>query len=1325
MATTSIFDSSEEKCNGFKLRRLIVDGGTEALRKTLKRYLPGNLQTVLKNKHPSLLGLKRKGILDKNQWEKLYPSSNPPNIDEWDITLLLVLLRNICGLSPPNSAIWKLTNMPNVTDHSVEADIVRIRLFRNKKYAHIPNTSVSSADFKVLWPEISLPLVRLGIDKKEIDKLEKELYLSESVLNKNLVSFDFQGEIERCNKKFTEGTRGWVFDQVETWFNDENSTNRAFIVSGDAGMGKTIIAAVVCEKLAEHVGASHFFKHNNSLYSNSKFFLQSLAAQLCKIIPEYREILVEKLSGNLGQSLNDMNIESLFATLFKEPFSRIANPGKRVLIILDAVDEAELDGRDELGSLISKHFPQLPSYLRFLATTRQEKSLMEKFNKYNPLCIEHDDKRNLNDLKLVLQHKIGNAHASSLNTLAEKCDGLMLYAFLLSEMYKEESSKMSIDDLPKGIEEYYKIIFERLGRELGHLKIGDKFHSFLNVIAVAKEPLPEVFLETIFGFENLPDKRQKIRKTVNSISSVFVIREDKSISFMHKSVRDWLVDNTEHDYSVNVQYGHETLFKLCVGKLDELKKRGVTDEVLSGVAAMQYALKYFIQHMLNAQEISGELECLVSDYVTDLEVLFASVCLNVDLTFNNLTYLSNNDVFENFSQKTRTTVSQLSFLLRKFAFFMQEYPNTFLQTIINEGEDDLSKKALTLLETRYEHIGYLEFLNKDRKNKALEAQWLYSGKLSGIDISPKNDFVVCSYEFGGIELFSLPTGKSVWKISDFQVKISYFPNTNYGQKIFPHCIVFHPCKDLILPGTLSRVLTLQGEFTSGPFFCDESRSEFTNCCFSSDNSKMVTYHGDKLIVWSISTGKMERTLECNSLFSFSFTASGSFLGTTDVDNAFKVYDCRNDYRVESLECSSEFSVEIVSTFDENSWVCSVDRQLVIVSNALVCQVLDCSIKDIFLPNNYFCSNDLKTFFQNRGQSWFSKFRKTFDRRPIASPGYISIDDKSVLIYHLHSRTMQVFDRKKLVDMEEPPERTDFLDFSLSLNGNFAYFINIIEEKLSVFDFKSNLKYVRPYLRVPRSFFPIVKDGVIFLGDNDTPELWNIDVTQCLSRFDQFAQTETCMSVSDELIACQCQSYITFFNVFTQEIMSKTKFNRDCWHLMACSNQYHVLAVDFYAHISFTSPSSLLFNKNSTFTHALWKDGVRLEEWESLLNEQELNFFAAFSQQADRLAVWSMNSKKIVAFDVSSVSALSEIPLPGSPPEGVTFRFLDNKNLLCATSEHMLYLTNIERGEVLTCLDTGGEYCNPIPFCRERSIVMFNRLHSELFHLIKVWLPRKS
>ena len=1018
----SILGSSDEKTNGFKLMRLIVDGGGEALRNAFSKIHPGSLQVVLSctcsvttscNQHILSNLRSRPKIINDDQWHKLYPPSrNPPKINDFDITLLAILLRNICSLSPPSLG-WD--KMPNVTDHSFEADIVRIKLFRNERFGHIPNTSVSGADFGLFWAEIKSPLLRLGISQSEIDRLENEQCgeeevqrvlkewrkceteiiialrenlniskesrnvvneikddvktlvkkdeksCSDDVLNKHLLSCNFQREIELYYEKFTPGTREWVFDKFSTWLDDETSKNRAFIISGLAGMGKSVIAAVICKRFAEHVAACHFFQYNNSQYNNANILLQSLAWQVSQVVPAYKEALIKKLSGKLGQSLTSMNIEGSFSVLFKEPFSSIADPGKRILIVLDAVDESENDGRHELANLISNHLHILPPYIRFLITTRPENNLIDKFRKLNPLLIEANDERNLSDLKMVLQQRISGATdsfaADFFDSLAERCDGLMLYAFFLSEIYNDDPSAFFIDSLPKGIEEHYERYFRRLERELGILAISeDAFFSLLSALAVAKEPLPEAFLATLCGFKNSTKAMQKVRK---AISSLLVVNEDKSVSFFHKSLRDWLVGESEHRYSVDVQDGHKNIFGLCIKKLDELKKWGVRD-VAESSAAIKYSIKYLLSHMLDGLEDPGMLEHLVSNYVADLEVMFASVCVNVDLTLNNLSKLTNHEAYNYVSPNTTTTVNRLFSLIKRFVFLLRDYPQTFLQNIVNEGEGELSSKASSLLQTRYKDISYLEFVKKDRTNDALESRCLLSGTISGIDISPNHDYVVCCYEEGGIELFALATGKSEWKIHDFKVELPALPRLpNYIRRplMLRHCIVFHPRENLILPGRLDEALSMQGKFTKGPFHTDEACSKFTNCCLSSDNSKMVTNYGNSLNIWNVLNGNNERHLQCKTLLSFSFTASGNFLSTVDIENVFNVYDITNDYSVKSTQINAQFPVEIVATFAENSWCCSIQDYIVILNHDFTFpSYYRPSLMDIILPSNPYFQN---------------------------------------------------------------------------------------------------------------------------------------------------------------------------------------------------------------------------------------------------------------------------------------------------------------------------------------------------------------------------------
>ena len=128
-AAPSSLASSVEKTNGNKLSRLLIDGGTTVLRNIFDRYHPPtNLAANLHANYSILRNLWCKKVLKKSQWERLFPSGGgPPNSKNFDITLLLLLLTNICGLSPPPSGSWH--KMPPASDTSREANIARIKFF--------------------------------------------------------------------------------------------------------------------------------------------------------------------------------------------------------------------------------------------------------------------------------------------------------------------------------------------------------------------------------------------------------------------------------------------------------------------------------------------------------------------------------------------------------------------------------------------------------------------------------------------------------------------------------------------------------------------------------------------------------------------------------------------------------------------------------------------------------------------------------------------------------------------------------------------------------------------------------------------------------------------------------------------------------------------------------------------------------------------------------------------------------------------------------------------------------------------------------------------
>ena len=177
MASAPTFaPSNKETTNYARLCRLLVDGGTKALKYTFDKFhSPANLFNVLKAgsaEHSTLQSIRKRKIINATQWGKLYPSS-PSSVtsEHFDITLLMVLLRNICGLAAPTTG-WD--GLPPASDTSVEANIARVKHYRNSVYGHASQASVDDPIFNSLWQDISGALVALGVDAAAITKLKTE-----------------------------------------------------------------------------------------------------------------------------------------------------------------------------------------------------------------------------------------------------------------------------------------------------------------------------------------------------------------------------------------------------------------------------------------------------------------------------------------------------------------------------------------------------------------------------------------------------------------------------------------------------------------------------------------------------------------------------------------------------------------------------------------------------------------------------------------------------------------------------------------------------------------------------------------------------------------------------------------------------------------------------------------------------------------------------------------------------------------------------------------------------------------------------------------------
>ena len=786
-ATPSPLASSVEKTNGNKLSRLLIDGGTTVLRNVFDHYHPpANLAANLSSKHVHsiLTKLRKRNILNGSQWDKLFPppGGGTPDSINFDITLLFLLLRNICGLHPPLSG-WD--RMPPASDTSFEANLARMKYYRNELHGHVTTTGIQTSAFDVKWQEVSSVLVSLGLSQSEVDRLKREPcgedYISavtkwmkndeeiqfqlkdlrtkqqqvlqtqqedQRTLNdthqivgkvqqtqveasklqqedhKTLqdthqtlskveqtlqdthqavgniqqtqneavklqqedhrilqdtrqavegvqrsiqmlqevrktqpelpqqIEYEAANTEEKSNKaeedealrklakvktetviqyhsgKYQEGTRLHIFEKIKLWLDDLASENRVIVISGDAGMGKSVIAAVVCQRM-QHAGrlsGSHFCQHNKERYRNPKVMLQSLACQLCDVLPEYKSELVKKLSRNLGVDMNSLEVQELFEFLFEDPLCSVGDPERNLLLVIDGLDETEYKGRNDVLDVVANYFCKLPVRFRFLVTTRPEVNIADRLKTFNPIQLGQDNEENVKDIRLFLENQLSSViQAGSedvvIDALVRKAAGHFLYAYLMVDFIKKNFSLLTPEELGRtlhsGVSSVYQSYFERLEKEL---KIGeDQFLTFLSAMAAAREPLPRDFVsKVLLSDSKSPSGPRNVTKAIDSISTLLPVHDD-CIVFFHKSVKDWLTDRTaygRHNFSVDAKQGHVMLSQLCTNELNNVKRKGVHSTEFSDIA--KYALQHGVYHMLESEELeesTRSFEEIVNNYM--------------------------------------------------------------------------------------------------------------------------------------------------------------------------------------------------------------------------------------------------------------------------------------------------------------------------------------------------------------------------------------------------------------------------------------------------------------------------------------------------------------------------------------------------------------------------------------------------------------------------------------------------------------------------------------------------------------------------------------
>jgi hypothetical protein len=290
---------------------------------------------------------------------------------------------------------------------------------------------------------------------------------------------EFRDLIQDRTREFAG--RKWLFDALDSFM--LQSPHGYFVLTGQPGVGKTAFAAAVTERR----GTIHHFTSRLTRLNRPDQFLQSVCAQLIAFARLPHSSLPARAGLDAG----------FFVTLLAEAARR--NPGKRLLLVVDAVDESDPADAGTANPLCLP--PRLPDGSYILVTTRDTDRRLRFESPSRTVYLEPRSANHQEDVRQFLRQRIEHANikayirthkltaASLIDLLLERSQGNFMYLrYVLPEIEQGRYSDRDWRELPDGLANYYESHWMLL-RDADRRTWYDCKLPILRTLATAPEPV--------------------------------------------------------------------------------------------------------------------------------------------------------------------------------------------------------------------------------------------------------------------------------------------------------------------------------------------------------------------------------------------------------------------------------------------------------------------------------------------------------------------------------------------------------------------------------------------------------------------------------------------------------------------------------------------------------------------------------------------------------------------------------------------------------------------------------------------------------------------
>jgi len=940
-----------------------------------------------------------------------------------------------------------------------------------------------------------------------------------------------------------------------------------------------------------------------------------------------------------------------------------------------------------------------------------------------------------------------------LRELVQKSEGVILCAQFLVDFIKTNFSILTLEQLhstlPSGISSVYQSYFKRLETDLcKELKITeDQFFSFLSAISATREPLPLGFVsKLLFSGTSSSAVQRKVNKAIACISSLLPVQDD-CVHFFHKSVKDWLVDKSsygQHNFSVDENEGHQILSRLCIDECDDVKRKGVYSCQQFSYTT-KYALQHGVQHMLELDEDSRSCSLgeILDKYVLDLELVFAKLCTKVS---EGIVCFKKQVDLKAFCARKQNVLETLLFLLRKHRRVLKDRPHALFQILLNEGGPELSSEASSLLETKYPDIPYMEYLNKSDLHGAVQTEFYCSSKVACFDVSPKSDYMVCECLDGTIQLWSIQTGRLMWKRPVIEMKL-YSPHCGAFKTSEPcaflpgfyslpssqlcnvtlsyfRSVVFHPTEDFILPGVLSHAYAFDGGLFQ---LFPESKCSFYICSVSGDTMLTDCLDDFKcLVMWSLKSGReITRVIRDEDVLSFAWSRDGRLLAISHSTGSVCLVDAMNNFTTLAETSTSHACGIIKFSADHRFLFCwhfpirgrNEDHHL-------YCLDINMENLDSFALDVSCDSVSYEPWeFELRSEGGFllgdplcCLVGMSSGRLGVTEASFaIVLNGQSVLRGHPRSDSIIMYSLDELAKSRDC-RKILVRNLVFSVNGESVYVVTNEGggEQIAAWDVSSG--EVKAEKRAASNNYSSrgcclvpVKEGLLFETISDTLELWNVELSECVRRWTDIREITELIPITDERVVCRarCQDVILDTTSGDKETMKR----------------YYGKFVAFNSKCQLITTDDGLLRSTQT---VLWE-----KRWPRLdLDALHFSIAGLFSPAEQFFVISGVlpgHGQGVYVLDALSGNKLHILC-------GATYvydcKFVSNEECVIHTYEpasgFLLQLFNVKSGDLLSVLEIDMDNrVHALASCPRKGLLAIG-LHSKLrFKVIQVKLPGKD